>query len=207
MSKLIEGVSERIEACAKKEFLEKGYVDASLRTIAAEADSTTGSIYSRYGGKEGLFSAIVEPVAEEFTAIFEGVQERFHAMEPQAQEKSLDEFTRDGMKAMVDYMYTHFEEFQLLVTGSYGTKFQNFVEHLVEIETEYTFKYMEAIGLKPKDGKPITKDFMHIMNKALFESFFEVVRHNMSKAEAMEYVGMLERYHSAGWDIIYKEYY
>lgn len=31
VSKLIEGVSEKIEACAKKEFLEKGYVDASLR--------------------------------------------------------------------------------------------------------------------------------------------------------------------------------
>ncbi len=55
MSKPIEGVSEKIETCAKKEFLDKGYVDASLRTIAAEAGTTTGSIYSRYGGKEGLF--------------------------------------------------------------------------------------------------------------------------------------------------------
>ena len=40
MSKQVKGVSEKIEACAKKEFLEKGYVDASLRTIAAEADKT-----------------------------------------------------------------------------------------------------------------------------------------------------------------------
>lgn len=63
MSKPIEGVSEKIETCAKKEFLDKGYVDASLHTIAAEAGTTTGSIYSRYGGKEGLFSALVEPAA------------------------------------------------------------------------------------------------------------------------------------------------
>ncbi|MFR2511387.1 MAG: hypothetical protein ACLS9K_04220 [Lachnospira eligens] len=28
-----------------------------------EAGTTTGSIYSRYGGKEGLFSALVEPAA------------------------------------------------------------------------------------------------------------------------------------------------
>lgn len=52
MSKQVKGVSEKIEACAKKEFLEKEYVDASLRTIAAEADTTTGPIYSRYGGKD-----------------------------------------------------------------------------------------------------------------------------------------------------------
>ena len=55
MAKQVEGISEKVELCAKKEFLEKGYVDASLRTIAAEAGTTTGTIYSRYGGKEGLF--------------------------------------------------------------------------------------------------------------------------------------------------------
>ena len=128
-------------------------------------------------------------------------------MEAERQAESLDDFTRSGMRQMVDYMYAHFEEFQLLVTGAYGTKFQNFVEHLVDIETEYTYKFMETIGLEVKKGKPITKDFMHIMNKALFESFFEVIRHGMSKAEAVEYIDMLEKYHSAGWNIIYQEYY
>lgn len=207
MSKLVEGVSEKIEACAKKEFMEKGYMDASLRTIAAEAGTTTGSIYSRYGGKEGLFSAIVEPAAKELVGIFTDIQENFHAIDPGKQQENLDNFTQDGMKQIVEYIYDHLEEFQLLVSSAYGTKFQNFVEHLVEIETDYTFKFMEAIGLEPKNGKPITKDFMHIMNKALFESFFEVVRHDMSKEEALEYVDMLEQYHSAGWTIIYQQYY
>ena len=207
MSKLVEGVSEKIEAYAKKEFMEKGYMDASLRTIAAEAGTSTGSIYSRYGGKEGLFSAIVEPAAKELVRIFTDIQEDFHAIDPDRQQENLDNFTQDGMQQIVAYIYDHLEEFQLLVNSAYGTKFQNFVEHLVEIETDYTFKFMEAIGLEPKNGKPITKDFMHIMNKALFESFFEIIRHNMSKEEAMEYVEMLEQYHSAGWAIIYKQYY
>lgn len=55
MAKQIEGVSEKIEKCAREEFLKNGYTDASLRTIASEAGTTTGSIYSRYGDKEGLF--------------------------------------------------------------------------------------------------------------------------------------------------------
>lgn len=181
MSKAVEGVTEKIEEYARKEFKSKGYVDASLRTIAMEAGTTTGSIYSRYGGKEGLFSALVEPAAREFTEIFEDVQKKFHAMESEMQTESLDEYSRNGMIQLVEYMYNHFEEFNLLVNCSYGTKFQNFVEHLVDIETDYTYKYMEAVGLKFKEGRPLTKDFMHIMNTALFESFFEVVRHNMSK--------------------------
>ena len=159
MSKAVEGVTEKIEECARKEFKSRGYVDASLRTIAMEAGTT----------------------------------------------ESLDEYSRNGMIQLVEYMYDHFEEFNLLVNCSYGTKFQNFVEHLVDIETDYTYKYMEAVGLKFKEGRPLTKDFMHIMNTALFESFFEVIRHNMSKEEAMEYIDLLEKYHSAGWSVIYND--
>ena len=175
MSKAVEGVTEKIEECARKEFKSKGYVEASLRTIAMEAGTTTGS-------------ALVEPAAREFTEIFENVQKQFHAMESDRQKESLDEYSRNGMIQLVEYMYDHFEEFNLLVNCSYGTRFQNFVEHLVDIETDYTYKYMEAVGLKFKEGRPLTKDFMHIMNTALFESFFEVIRHNMSKEEAMEYI-------------------
>ena len=40
MAKQIEGVSERILACARGEFLDKGFTGASLRTIAAAADTS-----------------------------------------------------------------------------------------------------------------------------------------------------------------------
>lgn len=55
MAKQVEGISEKVELCAKKEFLEKGYVDASLRTIAAEAGTTTGTIYSDMVEKKDFF--------------------------------------------------------------------------------------------------------------------------------------------------------
>ena len=56
MAKLVAGVSERILRCAKAEFLDKGYTDASLRAIAAAIlgrirDSDT---LIRYGGDEFL---------------------------------------------------------------------------------------------------------------------------------------------------------
>ena len=184
MTRPIEGISERILACARKEFLEKGYSDASLRTIAAKADVTTGSIYSRFVGKEGLFSAIVQPAADEFTDIFLRTQEQFHAVDEEKQAGLMDAYVTSGMEKMLDCIYDHFEEFQLLLDASYGTKFQNFVEHLVEIETEYTYK------------------FIHIMTTALFESAFEVVRHKMPREKAEDYVKMLEKYHYGGWNAI-----
>ena len=60
----IEGFDEKILACAKEEFLEKGYTDASIRTIAQNAGVSTSTIYTRYSDKEGLFRFLVEPVAK-----------------------------------------------------------------------------------------------------------------------------------------------
>ena len=68
MAKQKPGVYDRVLECAKDEFLSKGFLDASLRAIAQEAGTSTGSIYTRFGDKEGLFRAIVEPVVDQFKA-------------------------------------------------------------------------------------------------------------------------------------------
>lgn len=47
----------------KDDLVFQSLVYASLRTIAAKAETTTGSIYSRFRDKEGLFGALVEPAA------------------------------------------------------------------------------------------------------------------------------------------------
>lgn len=87
MAKQIEGVYERILECAKKEFLEKDYTDASLRTIAPEADTSTNSIYVRFKDKEGLFAAIMEPVSEEFMSRCLNIQETFHKFDSETQHR------------------------------------------------------------------------------------------------------------------------
>lgn len=201
MTRQIEGIPEKILTCAKEEFLEKGYSDASLRTIAAKAGTTTGTIYSRFKDKEGLFSAIVEPVADDVIGIFRRVQEDFHAVEAKEQPKLMETYISSGMEEMLDYVYDHFEAFQLLLDASYGTKFQDFVERMVEIETEYTYKFMENIQFQEREF--VTEEFIHIMSRALFESMFEVIRHKMDKEKALGYMKILERYHYAGWNEIF----
>ena len=60
MAKQKAGVYDKVLECAKEEFLSKGFLDASLRTIAQAADTSTGSIYTRFGDKEGLFNGLAE---------------------------------------------------------------------------------------------------------------------------------------------------
>ena len=199
MAKQIEGVSERIIEAAKREFLENGYTDASLRTIATAADTSTNSICVRFGDKEGLFSAIVEPVLNEMIERFIKIQEDFHQMKQETQIEIMPKYADGGTAELVDYMYEHLDEFRLLLDASYGTRFHNFVDELVRIEVEYTYKYMEIAGYPIKCGNAMTEKLLHIVTTSRFESIFEVIRHGMSREEAAEYIDLLRCYHRQGF--------
>ena len=203
MAKQIEGVAERILTAAKQEFLEKGYVDASLRTIATAANTSTNSIYVRFGDKEGLFSAIVEPVLSEMIKRFLKIQEAFHQMNRAAQAAQMPEYSDGGTAELMDYMYEHLDAFRLLLDASYGTRFHNFVDELVRIEVEYTYKYMEAVGYPAQFGDALTEKLLHIVTTSRFESIFEVIRHGMSREEAKKYIELLSRYHRTGFLAIF----
>ena len=203
MAKQIEGVYEAVLECAKKEFLEKGYKDASLRTIAQEAGTSTSSIYTRFGDKEGLFRAIVEPVAEEMRRMFLEIQENFHQLDDNVQQSEMGRYTSLHQMELLDYIYDHFDEFRLLLDGAEGTQFACFLDELVDIEVDYTYKYMEVIGCESVKSGLVTEDFIHIIVTAYFNGMFEVVRHNMSKADAAKYVKLLNRYHRQGFSTVF----
>lgn len=199
MAKQIEGVYENILECATKEFLEKGYTDASLRTIAANADTSTNSIYVRFKDKEGLFSAIVEPVAEEFLSRCLNMQETFHSFDSEVQRQEVGKYSSDAMLDMMDYVYDHFDAFLLLLEASHGTKFQHFIDGLVSMEEEYTWKWLEATGSRLKQEGKLTAELYHMMVTAYFEGIFEVVRHGIGREDAKKYVAMMGEYHHAGF--------
>lgn len=199
MRNRIEGVYERVLVCATEEFLEKGYMDASMRAIAEKAETSTNSIYVRFKDKEGLFAAIVEPVSEEFMSRCLDIQETFHGFDSETQRREVGTYSGNAMLDMVDYMYDHFAEFRLLLDSSYGTKFHKFVDRLVSIEEEYTWKWMEATGSRMEPEGEMTKEFYHIMTTSYFEGIFEVVRHKMSREDAKKYVAMMGKYHHAGF--------
>ena len=203
MAKQIEGVYESVLACAKKEFLEKGYKDASLRVIAQAAGTSTGSIYTRFKDKAGLFDAIVGPAADQLKDMFVEIQENFHSLDDSTQDAEMGEYTSRHQMEMLEYIYDHFDEFRLLLDCSDGTRFSGFVDELVDIEVEYTYKYMEVINCESVKSGVVTEDFIHIIVTAYFNGMFEVVRHNMSRDDARKYIRLLNRYHMQGFSTVF----
>src|SRR3954468_10976032 len=60
---------ELVEA-ARKVFLRRGFHGASLDEISAEAGYTTGAVYSRFGGKDELFLAVLDDHVERRLGLF-----------------------------------------------------------------------------------------------------------------------------------------
>ncbi|GAA4837996.1 TetR/AcrR family transcriptional regulator [Saccharopolyspora rosea] len=53
-------VRQRLLDTAEKLFAERGYTDSRLADIARAAGFTTGAVYSNFGSKHGLFTALLE---------------------------------------------------------------------------------------------------------------------------------------------------
>ena len=53
---------ERIQEAAMTEFLDKGFLGASLRQIVKNAGVTTGAFYGYFSSKEALFNALWSPM-------------------------------------------------------------------------------------------------------------------------------------------------
>lgn len=183
----------------RREFLEKGFQDASVRQIAARAGVTTGAMYGYYADKAALFEALVEPAASTFRDRFASVQSAFAALPPQAQIDSMFHYSSGALQALLDFVYANQDAFRLLVSHAAGTAYAHYFDTLVDIEAESTRAYMEVLRREGHSVAPLSDNLVHILASAYFSAIFQTVAHDMDKAEADAYVHQLTSFFQAGW--------
>lgn len=202
MAKRREGVDERILECAKREFLAAGFPAASLRRIAQEAGTSTGSIYTRFGDKDGLFDALVCPAIQGLEEWFIQAQEEFASLPPQKQRESVYTYGAKPFAQFMDYVYDHLDAFRLVLCCSQGTRHRDFIDSLVRLDMDFTGRYMQAAGLAPlKEGGP-SPVLWHMLSSAFYTGIFEAVVHGLSRGEAQDYMRQLRRFFARGWSTI-----
>lgn len=203
MAKQLEGVAVRLITCAKAEFLEKGFKDASLRTIAENADTSTGSIYTRFGDKEGLFRAIVEPVVREFEDSITTQMDAFNRKGGNMPVEEMFRYTAQRLEHLVDSVYDRFEVFKLLICFADGTEYSNFLHRLAEIESNQTRRYIEAIGNDALSSGRLSNALLHMLSSAYWAGVFQTVEHDMPRDEALQYISQLKRFYRRGWNDVF----
>ena len=190
---------EKIQQAALAEFLDKGFLGASLRQIVKNAGVTTGAFYGYFSSKEALFTAIVEPHASMLMSRFMEAQTTFADLPEEEQPKHMGVESRDHVAWMVGYICQHREPVKLLLCCAEGTSYEHFVHNMVEVEVEYTQRYMEVLRRLGRDIPVLDKSLCHIIASGMFNGIFEIVVHDMPRDQAMRDVDQLRAFYTAGW--------
>lgn len=193
---------ELLMESGKKEFLEKGYMKASLRKICADAGVTTGALYFFFKDKEDLFGAIAEPPLKELTAI---LNEHFSAdveaisQAPTPDELNAHEFVdHDGfVMRFVHQVYSNYDAFILLLTKSQGSKYENCVDSLVETIEQFYLAMSEEIGAHY--GARVNRYMLHWLVHMIVDSFIHLITHECDEKKAAQYMTKIMTFIIEGW--------
>ena len=178
----------------ERRIFRKGYTDASIRTIAQNAGVSTSTIYTRYSDKEGLFRFLVEPAAKGLKELLRQSFSDFSSLTGHEQNEKFMEYSDRGFEAVIAYIYEYFSEFKLLITGAPGNYYQEFLEGLVQLDTDCTKKFLIQVGSKALAEGRVTDGFLHVVSSAFYSGIFEVVIHDMPMKEAKNYINELRTF-------------
>ena len=195
MDEKLTATLEKIQEAALTEFLDKGFLGASLRQIVKNAGVTTGAFYGYFSSKEALFASIVEALMGKFME----AQTSFAELPEEQQPDHMGVESSHCVHWMVDYICQHREPVKLLLTRSEGTSYEHFLHNMVEVEVEYTLQYMEVLRHLGKDIPTLDKSLCHIIASGMFNGIFEIVIHDMPREQAVRDVDQLCDFYTAGW--------
>lgn len=183
---------------AKKEFLEKGFTGASLRTIAANAGVTTGAMYRHFKDKNAFFCALVDNAITATKNVIMLADPKNHEKLTPEQMQEHIEFEKKSTDDFLNYMYENFDAFTLLLRKSAGSTHEHFQEDICDLYTkncEKTFAWMYEQKIATKQVSPMT---IHFMASTIINAFCDIILHNMTQKEAKEYISDIMEFTSYG---------
>ena len=190
-----QNTRELLIEAAKKEFLEKGYNKASLRTICANAGVTTGALYFFFENKADLYAAIVDPPLKELKAI---LIEHFNEDAEEARKlNSIEEADMDHTEIsdrIVTHIYDNYDSIMLLLTASENTVYENVVDEFVDM-LDKSIPPMVA-SMK---GYKYDEYMSHWMSHISLDAFIHVIKHEKDVNKAKKRLSGILNYLVIGW--------
>ena len=188
---------------AQREFLDKGYEKASLRSIAQNAGVTTGALYVRFPNKSALFAALVEPVSAHLLGLFRTGNDQGFEQLDEGRPEDMWSTSEDVITRIVDYIFEHKEPFDLLINHAAGSGYEHFLDDLVEEEVSQSLAYLDAMRERGLACASPSHDDLHALVSAEYYAFFEIVRHDTSKEDAVARIKLIVDFFRPGWENLF----
>ena len=190
---------ESLMCAAKKEFLEQGFENASMRRIASEVGLTVGALYRHFANKEEMFAALVEPTIDSLMSKYKEFCEQGCEVMKCGDVNRLWSESESETKWLMSFIYDNFDAFRLIVCCSQGTRYESFVHDMALLEERTTLDYFKRMKKYGMSVKVPSKQEFHMLVTANVSALFEAVIHGFSRKQAMHYAKTLDEFFSAGW--------
>lgn len=197
MRVLKNDIYQSILDVARKEFINHGFKDASMRIIAKNAGVSLSNIYNYFENKDKIFLAIVQPARDDIFAFIT----RQHT------EDNID-FTRisgfghheEIIEYYIDLIDKYKEELRLLLYHSQGSSMNNFRDMFTDHITRVSHDYMRLERKHFPDNKEVSHFFIHTLSSWMVSILGEIVTHNLVRQKVREFFREYFRFTSAGWN-------
>ena len=197
---------QRLMECARAEFMEKGFLKASLRTICKEAGVTTGALYFFFKDKDALFCSLVgdilgtieQTLAAHFAMEQEELKDPSHEVLPASDKE--EDFTQDieASLAVIELLYAHRTEALLLLTKAQGSSLEHVVDEMIGV-THHHYRALADLTTN-RLGLPRLEDsFIHWVSHMQIDTFVYMITHIEEKEEAKRYIRQATHYMVNGW--------
>ena len=191
---------KKIIESGKLNFLNDGYERSNLRKICKDAGVTTGAFYRHFNDKEDLFVSLVAPLAKELLGFYDKFEEESFRDIEKNYGQDLAEINIEGSIESTLYMFSRKELFNLLIYKAYGTKYDNFIELIVEKEDINRHKAFQIISKKKNIKAEIPKEAMHLLNHAYINALCEIVIHSKTEEEVKTNTRIISKFFYDGWE-------
>ena len=132
---------QKLIKSGKAEFLDKGYMKASLRDICKAAGVTTGAFYCSFESKEDLLEAILGPIITDYSRM---------CMEMAKREEEDPGTAEDNERLLMEYISDHRQEAIILMDKVQGSKYAGF-RRQVDMQMQEAFRsyFSKFMGQEP----------------------------------------------------------
>lgn len=182
---------------ARTEFLEKGYMKASLRNICANAGVTTGALYFFFKDKEDLFAAIVGQPLDELKALLFAhfsVEQEIPLSEIY---KHIDDGHDELSAALIHHLYANYDAFMLLLTKSQGSRFEDTVDEMVDL-IERTYLTLSENIAQQLPNKRVNRYMLHWFSHMIVDSFILLITHESDEERAVSIMSRIMNFLISG---------
>ena len=196
MQILKDNIKKAILDEAEKEFLEKGFGDASLRTIASKVGISVSTIYSYYKNKDELMTAVCQPfvdAANELTISHHSADTNIDDMlNPKAQLQTA--------KDMISMVMQYRDIIRLILFRSEGSTMNNFRDDYTDKTTAHILWFFGKMKMKYHQiNTDISYFFIHANCAWMLSIIGEIVSHDLSDDEINKFAKDYVQYSTTGW--------